>query len=162
MNLDKFILCPYCSTLDTIETQLYTQNECPIFTILGSNEGGIDIQTKSTLFSHGFLDAERIELCDRFYLVSILLKYHWCRKFVISASVISARRLNRHQWNMIFLSIWFLFPCHKAISLFFSVLRPRAGRFWLMKVAKQTKENCCKKRFFMEFSVNHVMIAKVL
>jgi hypothetical protein len=29
-----------------------------------------------------------------------------------------------------------------------------------MKVAKQTKENCHKKRLLMEFSFNHVMIAK--
>jgi hypothetical protein len=33
-------------------------------------------------------------------------------------------------------------------SLFFSVLRPRAGRFWTTKVAKQTKENFCKKHLF--------------
>jgi hypothetical protein len=30
--------------------------------------------------------------------------------------------------------------CYKAISLFFSVLRPRAGRFWTTKVAKQTSK----------------------
>ena len=113
--LDKFILCPYCRTLNTIETRLCTQNECPIFTILGSFGGGIDLQIKSTLISHGcfiFMDVEKIEVCGNCSVVSTMLGNHWCRQFIISASVISARRLNRHQWNMISLSIWFLFPCH--------------------------------------------------
>jgi hypothetical protein len=78
--LDKFILCPYRSTLNTIETRLCTQNECPMFTILGSFGGGIDLQIKSTFISHGcfiFMDAERIELCDN--VISTMLMYHWCR-----------------------------------------------------------------------------------
>jgi hypothetical protein len=36
----------------------------------------------------------------------------------------------------------------EAISLFFSLLRPRAGRFSTMKIAKQTKENSIKLFFF--------------
>jgi hypothetical protein len=39
------------------------------------------------------------------------------------------------------------FTMIKATSLFFSVLRPLAGRFRTTKVAKQTKENLLKKVF---------------
>jgi hypothetical protein len=43
-----------------------------------------------------------------------------------------------------------LFLC----CFFFSVMRPRAGRFWTRKVAKQTKENLYKKRLFMDLKKN--------
>jgi hypothetical protein len=42
----------------------------------------------------------------------------------------------------------------KATSLFFSVLRPRAGRFYTTKVAKQTKANLHKIHLFIKFSFN--------
>jgi hypothetical protein len=46
-----------------------------------------------------------------------------------------------------FHSITFIRP-----FLCFSVLRPRAGRFWTTEVAKQTKENIYKIHLFMKFS----------
>jgi hypothetical protein len=55
---------------------------------------------------------------------------------------------------------------YKAISLFFSALRPRAGMHWngATKVAKQTKENFYGKtpHLFMDHSFNRIMIAKIL
>jgi hypothetical protein len=45
--------------------------------------------------------------------------------------------------QVIFLSYFHV----KAISLFFSVLRPRTGRFLTTKVRKQTKENLYENAF---------------
>ena len=51
----------------------------------------------------------------------------------------------------------------KAISLFFSVLRPCAGRFWTTKVAKQTKKISTKYIFSWNFHFwNNIVNAKVL
>jgi hypothetical protein len=50
----------------------------------------------------------------------------------------------------------------KAISLFFSLLRPRSGRFWTIKFANQSKENLYKLRLFVKFPYNCVLNAKVL
>jgi hypothetical protein len=49
-----------------------------------------------------------------------------------------------------------------ATSLFFSVWRPRAGRFRTTKVAKQTKENFHKIHFFQRISFHCVANAYAL
>jgi hypothetical protein len=51
---------------------------------------------------------------------------------------------------------------NNAISLFFSVVRPRAGRFGIIKVAKETKYNICKKRLVVDFLYNCVVNVQVL